>query len=33
MTVDTPGVWIHHCQVVNRRSKGMVAEYHAVEQD
>ncbi|KAL2047373.1 hypothetical protein N7G274_001394 [Stereocaulon virgatum] len=29
MTVDNPGMWIHHCQVVNHRAMGMITQYTA----
>ncbi|KAL7648981.1 hypothetical protein ACMYSQ_012588 [Aspergillus niger] len=31
MTVDNPGEWVHHCQVVNHRAKGMIIKYRAQE--
>ncbi|KAL6240246.1 hypothetical protein RBB50_012863 [Rhinocladiella similis] len=29
MTVDNPGSWIHHCQVLNHRDMGMISMYTA----
>ncbi|EWY79732.1 hypothetical protein FOYG_17127 [Fusarium oxysporum NRRL 32931] len=29
MIVDNPGMWVHHCQVLNHRDMGMVAKYQA----
>ncbi|KAL2391844.1 Hephaestin-like protein [Exophiala dermatitidis] len=29
MTVDNPGTWVHHCQVLNHRDMGMIAMYTA----
>jgi len=29
MVVDNPGMWVHHCQVLNHRDMGMIAMYKA----